>query len=198
MTEPDAGAAGTEKSRLRAEKLALRKDAPAFEREALASALLDKGLTLAVSRNANVVSLYWPIRGEPDVLPLLALLARSGFTTVLPVTGARGTPLLFREWRPGDPQVTGPMRIPEPAPHLPEAEPDLLFIPLTVWDWRCRRIGYGAAYYDLTLKRLRAMKPVTAVGVAYGFQNVETVPDEPHDQKMDFILTERGLWPSPD
>lgn len=196
MITPDSGAAAAlEKSRLRAEKLALRKDVSAEEREALAPALLEKGLWLATGRNAQVVSLYWPIRGEPDVLPLLALLARSGFTTALPVTGARGQPLVFRAWRPGDPQTEGPMRIPEPAPHLPEVEPDLLFMPLAVWDRRGNRIGYGAGYYDLTLERLRAMKPVTAAGIAFPCQEARSVPAGPHDQRLDFVLTKDNLWP---
>ena len=196
MSVPGADAAAAlEKSRLRAEKLALRKDVSAYEREALAAVLLQKGLTLATSRNAQVVSLYWPIRGEPDVLPLLALLARSGFATALPVTGARGQPLAFRAWRPGDPQSAGPMRIPEPAPHLPEVEPDLLFVPLAAWDRRGNRIGYGAGYYDRTLERLRAMKPITAVGISYLCQEAISVPAGPHDQRLDFVLNMHDLWP---
>ena len=181
------------KQALRAAALALRKAAPDAARRAFAQMLAESGVTLAARLGARAASLYWPIRDEPDVLPLLGALASAGVTTALPVTGARGSPLVFRIWRPGDPQFEGLMRIPEPAPHLPVVEPDLLFLPLTVFDRRGNRIGYGAGYYDLTLRGLRAMKSITAVGVAYAAQEVAEAPAEPHDEKLDFILTEDGL-----
>ena len=36
-------------------------------------------------------------------------------------------------------------------------------------------------------------RPIHAVGVAYSVCEVEAVPDEPHDQRLDFILTESEL-----
>ena len=93
---------------------------------------------------------------------------RRGLGTALPVTGARGEPLVFRRWRPGEPTVPGQMRIPEPLPEAPALDPDLLFVPLAAFDRRGHRIGYGAGHYDCTLARLKAQKPIVAVGVAYG------------------------------
>ena len=194
MNAPPADAVtGAQKAQLRNEALALRKAMPEAARAALAQRLLADGADLVTRQGAAIVSLFWPIRDEPDVLPLLAALARSGITTALPVTGARGTPLVFRAWQPGDPQVQGPMRIPEPAPHLPAVEPDLLFVPLTVFDARGHRIGYGAGHYDCSLQRLRSLKPVTAVGVAFAATQVANVPHGRHDERLDFILTENGL-----
>ena len=181
------------KQQMRTAALVLRSAMPAATRAALARRLLDDGGALAARCGARTVSLFWPIRGEPDVLPLLAALARHGLITALPVTGARGTPLVFRAWQPGDPQVEGPMHIPEPAPHLPAVEPDLLFVPLTVYDAQGHRIGYGAGHYDCSLQRLRLLKPVTAVGVAFAQTQVANVPHERHDQRLDFVLTENGL-----
>jgi 5-formyltetrahydrofolate cyclo-ligase len=39
--------------------------------------------------------------------------------------------------------------------------------------------------------RLRASGPIRAVGVAYSVSEIDAAPDEPHDQRLDFILTER-------
>ena len=64
-------------------------------------------------------------------------------------------------------------------------------MPLAAFDRRGHRIGYGAGHYDRTLKRLRAAGPIHAVGVAYSVCEVAAVPDEPHDEPLDFILTER-------
>jgi len=120
-------------------------------------------------------------------------LSARGLTTALPVTRARGEPLVFRRWRPGEPTVAGQMRIPEPRADAPAIDPDLIFTPLAVFDRRGHRIGYGAGHYDRTLAGLRARKRVAAVGVAYSVSEVEEIPVEPHDEPMDFILTEIEL-----
>ena len=108
------------------------------------------------------------MRDEPDTLPLLNALAEDGFATALPVVVGRGSSLLFRRWRPGDPTRVGAMSIREPVETARVVDPDLLFVPLACFDRRGHRIGYGAGYYDLTLARLRATKPVHAAGIAYG------------------------------
>jgi len=56
---------------------------------------------------------------------------------------------------------------------------------------RGHRIGYGAGYYDRTLAGLRAIKPIHAVGVAYGVCEVAAVPYEAHDQSLDAIVTDQ-------
>ena len=102
------------------------------------------------------------------MLALLAALVEEGFDVALPAVTGRGTHLDFRLWRPGEPTALGAMGIPEPLDDAPVVDPDLLFTPLACFDRRGRRIGYGAGYYDRSLARLRAMKPIHAVGVAYG------------------------------
>ena len=148
--------------------------------------------TAARRAGARVVSAFWPIGDEPDTRPLLAALAENGFRTALPVTVRRG-PLVFRQWRPGDPTLPGAKNIPEPMASAQALDPDLLFVPLACFDRRGHRIGYGAGHYDRSLAALRASGPVTAVGVAYSAAQAPEIPDEPHDQRLDFILTEREL-----
>ena len=83
------------------------------------------------------------------------------------------------------------MGIPEPLESAAAIEPDLLFVPLACFDRRGHRIGYGAGYYDRSLARLRANKGIHAVGVAYGVCEVDAVPYEAHDQRLDAIVTEQ-------
>jgi 5-formyltetrahydrofolate cyclo-ligase len=153
--------------------------------------LADEGLRLARLWRPRIVSAFHPLRGEPDTLALLTALAADGFATALPVVIGRGSPLVFRLWQPGDPTRGGAMSIREPLEEAPAVDPDLLFAPLACFDRRGNRIGYGAGYYDRTLARLRAMKPIHAVGVAYGVCEVDAVPYETHDQSLDAIVTEQ-------
>ncbi len=78
-----------------------------------------------------------------------------------------------------------------PLPLAPELFPDILIVPLLAFDRRGHRIGYGAGYYDMTVARLRAMKPVTAIGIAFATQEIAAVPATPRDARLDLVLTER-------
>jgi 5-formyltetrahydrofolate cyclo-ligase len=181
------------KPELRRAALARRALLPAAARAAFSARLTAEGAALARRFRAGAVSAFYPVRDEPDTLALLELLAGEGVATALPITVARGQPLIFRRWRPGEPTVAGQMRIPEPGPDAAALDPDLLFVPLAAFDRRGHRIGYGAGHYDRTLARLRALKPIVAVGVAYGVAEIAAAPDEPHDQRLDYVLTDSEL-----
>lgn len=186
---PDA----SPKAELRRAALARRAALSPTARADFSERLAREGAALAICHAARSVSAFHPVRDEPDALALLGALARRGIATALPVTGARGEPLVFRSWRPGEPTVAGRMQIPEPSPLAVALDPEMLFVPLAVFDRRGHRIGYGAGHYDRTLARLKALKPIIAVGVAYSVCEVEAIPDEPHDEPLDYVLTESEL-----
>jgi len=181
------------KDALRREALQRRGAVSPGVREAFSARLAEQGLAIAQRASARVVSVFWPIRDEPDTLPLIEALAAHSFRAALPVTVSRAAPLAFRQWRPGDPTVPGAMKIPEPLASAEALEPDLLFVPLACFDRRGHRIGYGAGHYDRTLAGLRAARSTMAVGIAYSAAEAPEIPDEAHDQRLDFILTEREL-----
>jgi 5-formyltetrahydrofolate cyclo-ligase len=179
------------KTLLRRRALARRRVVDAQTRAQLTSRLVDEGVACARQWGARVAAAFYPIGDEPDGLALVAALSAQNFATALPVAVSREAPLTFRRWRVGDPTVVGRHRIPEPSPEAPAVDPDLLFVPLAAFDRRGYRLGYGGGYYDRTLRRLRAAGPIRAVGVAYAACEVAAVPDEAHDEPLDFILTER-------
>ncbi len=181
------------KAALRAQALSRRAEESAEAGVALAARLATEGLNLALRLRPHVVSAYFALAREPSTLPLLEALARHGVTTALPITGARDKPLVFRQWRPGEPTVKGKMAISEPLASAPEVAPDLLFVPLAAFDRTGHRIGYGAGFYDRTLAKLRAAKPICAIGVAYASQALPKIPHEAHDERLDYVLTEREL-----
>jgi 5-formyltetrahydrofolate cyclo-ligase len=179
------------KAALRREALARRGAVAPGARAAFSRRLAGEGLRLARLWRPTAVSGFHAFRDEPDTLELMRTLAEEGFATALPVVVGRGSPLVFRLWRPGDPTRAGPMSIAEPLDEAPAVDPDLLFVPLACFDRRGHRIGYGAGFYDRTLAGLRAIKPVHAVGVAYGVCEVAAVPYDAHDQSLDAIVTDQ-------
>jgi 5-formyltetrahydrofolate cyclo-ligase len=178
------------KAALRRDALARRGALDPAARAAFSHRLAEEGSRLARLWRPGVVSAFHPLPGEPDTGPLLTALAQD-FATALPVVVGRGLPLTFRLWRPGEPTRSGPMSIREPLDEARAVDPDLLFTPLACFDRRGNRIGYGAGYYDRTLARLRALKPIHAIGVAYGVCEIAAVPYEAHDQSLDAVVTEQ-------
>lgn len=143
----------------------------------------------------QIVSAFHPVRSEIDTRPLLVRMAGEGWITCLPVVVAEGQPLIFRRWLPGDLLEKGAMAIDIPYATSPEVEPDVLIVPLLAFDSKGYRLGYGGGFYDRTLKKLRAKKKIIAIGAAYAAQEVEHVPHADHDQPLDFVMTERGVFP---
>jgi 5-formyltetrahydrofolate cyclo-ligase len=82
--------------------------------------------------------------------------------------------------------------IAEPMADKPEVEPDVLLVPLLAFDKHGHRLGYGGGFYDRTLMKLRVKKPVVAVGLAYDELEVDAVPHESYDQRLDWVLTPSG------
>ena len=105
----------------------------------------------------------------------------------------RGHPLTMRAWAFGQALGSGQWGIREPKPEAPEVFPDILLVPLAAFDRDGYRLGYGAGYYDMTIARLRAMKQVVAIGIAFAAQEVAAVPKTPRDEKLDLVLTEREI-----
>ena len=184
------------KTTLRALALGRRSLVGVGRRAAFAEALAHHGLALVQTFSGGrpvAVSAFLPIRGEPDTLPLLGALAHGGFPIALPATPPRGEPLRFRAWRPGDALRPGRFGTLEPPVEAAEVEPGVLFVPLAGFDRRGHRLGYGAGHYDGALARRRARGRVLAVGIAFAEQEVEAVPAEPHDERLDALVTDAGL-----
>ena len=135
---------------------------------------------------------YWPMDTEIDARPLLRHLHRRGFDCALPVVVGRGRALHFRRWRPQAALEPGGLGIFQPSPAAARVTPRVVLAPLLCFDGRGARLGHGAGYYDYTLAALRRAGRVLAVGIAFAAQRVDRVPDENHDQRLDWIVTEEG------
>jgi len=138
-----------------------------------------------------VVSAFWPAKGEIDTRPVLRALHRRGHPCVLPIVHGKGMPLSFRRWTPETVLVQASFGISVPPPEADELNPDMLLVPLLAFDRFGWRLGWGGGFYDRTLEQSRASRKVIAVGAAFSVQEVDSVPHGPHDQPLDWIVTDR-------
>jgi len=140
-----------------------------------------------------LVGFCWPMKNEPDLRPLLETWFATGgasFAALLPVVVAADSPLSFRTWTPGTPLDTDRYGIPTPAVGefiLPQA----LLIPLLAFDDAGFRLGYGGGYFDRTLSALQP-RPL-AIGIGFELGRVDTIHPEPHDARLDAVVTEAGV-----
>lgn len=132
---------------------------------------------------------YMPMRTEID--PLRAMSAHQGPVGV-PVILAAATPLRFREWGPGALMVPGEFGAAIPVEGA-WVEPEMLIVPLLAFDARGYRLGYGGGFYDRTLQDLRARHTTLAIGFAFAAQEVDEVPIDGFDQRLDAVVTEEGV-----
>jgi len=141
----------------------------------------------------QIISIYWPLGDELDPLPLLNALHKAGHTMVLPVMLGAEKPLIFKTWQPGDTLKSARFGTKEPTDDKPTLDPDIILAPLLAFDRHGYRLGYGGGFYDRTLEKLRAHKPVSVYGVGFVEQEVELVVRGEYDQPLDGMITPQGM-----
>ena len=180
------------KKQLRAEALA-RRDALDPQWRIEASLGMAEWAQRIPVEPGDVVSGFWPMRSEVDVRPLMFAFREQGARLCLPAILDKTT-IVFRELVRGADLVDMGFGTYGPGPEAEVLQPVLMLVPLAAFDDRGHRIGYGGGYYDRAIERLRATgQAPRLVGVAFGCQQVERVPDEPHDIVIPEMLTESGL-----
>jgi 5-formyltetrahydrofolate cyclo-ligase len=149
---------------------------------------------LAIKRG-DIVGGYHALPDEADPALLLARLVEMGAHIAFPRMAAKAMPLEFHLVPDGEVLAPGRHGIPEPMAHWPAVTPVLLLVPLLAFDVTGHRLGYGGGFYDRTLLELQkgSALNVPAIGIAYAGQEVASIPAEPHDRRLDGILTEHGL-----
>ena len=182
-----------EKARLRGERLAARDALTPAERQQKSLSMTAHGASGIPFAPGTVISGFMPIRSEVDTRPLMEALRVRGGRLVLPVVLDRET-IVFRVFEADTPLVKTGFGTTGPGEDAEVLDPDILLVPLSVFDRRGQRIGYGAGHYDRAIARLHAKgrQPVL-IGIAFDCQEVPSVPAEPHDVPLHAILTESGL-----
>jgi 5-formyltetrahydrofolate cyclo-ligase len=183
----------TLKANLRKERLALRDQINPAIRLELSLGMADLAGEMIAVEPGMIVSGFFPIRSEADIRPLMARLKARGARLCLPVVMDKET-IVFRELVAGAELVDTGFGTRGPGPEATVLDPDLLLVPLSAFDAKGNRIGYGAGHYDRAIARLREKgRNPRLIGIAFDCQEVAEVPDEAHDVRLEAVLTESGL-----
>ncbi len=190
------------KNKIRA-KLLKKRDMIPPDQKALKERAIEKGLcSLDVFRKAKSILLYVSFRSEVDTTRYLNDVLRLGKKLILPVVDPENKLLKLYEIKDTSELKPGYMGIPEPPVREDRRaalkDIDLVIIPGTGFDTKGTRLGYGGGYYDRLLgyeSRDPAMggKHIVTIAIAFEEQIGEAIPAEPHDIKVDIIVTDKRL-----
>jgi 5-formyltetrahydrofolate cyclo-ligase len=163
---------------------------PATARAARSAATVARVLELPEFARARTLVAFSALPKELDLSELLTKARQLGKRVGLPRVRGDAQTLELREVAQDAQLVEGAFGVFEPEPSAPLIDPadvDLALVPGLAFDARGHRIGYGRAFYDRLLPLLpRAFR----IGVAFDFQFVSELPDEPHDVPMHCIVSD--------
>lgn len=178
-----------DKRALRTRLIARRAQLDPETRAALSSRIVARLEDLPELSQAGVVALYAPLGAEVELSGLCEKLARRAIRCLYPKVLTGGRRLVFAESRP-ELLVRGPLGALEPPESAPLAAPpeiECVVVPGVAFSESGMRLGRGGGFYDATLADLPKAR---RIAVAYDFQVLPELPNEPHDVQMDFIVTD--------
>ena len=163
-------------------------------------AIVQRLEALPVVREARAVALFWPIleSGEVDLRALDTLLRERNVEVFYPFMDRRpegGYQTGFRLTQVASELRDRGQRFFEPGtgPWAKRGQLDLVFVPALAADANGNRIGYGAGYYDATLRDV--CPPAKSIIVAYQCQMLAELPVQRHDVSCDMVVTDAQSYP---
>ena len=144
-------------------------------------------------KSENNLGIYYPCSNEVNVLAISNLEYFKNFSLLLPVINNNNS-IHFFSWKKKDILKINKFGIPEPL-NKKKFTPNVLLVPLLAYDKKKNRLGYGKGYYDKYLGKLKKFgKKMITIGVAFSFQKHDNLPVNINDVKLDYILTEKGIF----
>ena len=148
------------------------------------------------NHNIKTASLYYPINNEITPFEFTKFFEERKIVMSMPVVDIQKKSMLFRKWSPKDELTIGPLGNLEPTYEKEIILPQIMVVPMLLFDREFFRLGYGGGYYDKTIIKLKKHFQkqnffFITVGLAYSAQEFNKLPREKHDMNLDYIVTEK-------
>ena len=141
--------------------------------------------------NFKNVGGYYPCNHEIDDLDMLNFLREKKTNISLPII-RENKQMDFFEWTNKDPLKINEYGIAEPISSK-KIYPDVIFVPLVAYDDDLNRLGYGGGFYDRYFEKIKKIKKILKIGLAFSYQKLKKIPINKHDKKLDLIITEKKI-----
>ena len=154
---------------------------------------LIKFIRLKLKKKLVKIAIYHPSNFELNILKLLEFNNISSQDILLPVIDKKNL-MNFFSWKKNDVLFVNKFGMLEPTKTQAKI-PDIMLIPILAFDKNKNRLGYGKGFYDRYLnKYLKKFRNILTIGVAFSFQKHHKLPTNQNDIKLNFIITEKGIY----
>jgi 5-formyltetrahydrofolate cyclo-ligase len=202
---PDVSRAA--KRALRAEVRAAIRALSRFKRERKSRSVADFALRAPAFGGRGLLLAYRALPDEACVDAAIAALAARGWRVAVPTVDARGAMQLVElrtdtgmpdvfdstRWTLDAHAIRAPRVEPQHTRRVRAREVDAVLVPGRAFDRLGNRLGRGQGHYDKLLAALRPDARAATVGVGFAEQVVESVPVDPHDRPVAWLVTDRGI-----
>ena len=147
-------------------------------------------LYIIKKNNFKNIAIYYPSYYELNTLKLFNLLNKDKRISIL-LPYIRNGLIKFVKWNFLDTLKVNKFGFLDPIKQSKIIKPDLIVVPLLAFDKSKNRLGYGKGYYD---KFLRNNRKTISIGVAFTFQKYNKINTSRFDEKLKYILTEKGIF----
>ena len=146
-------------------------------------------------KNCKIIASYFSINSEISTKFLNKFILDNNKILCLPVIKKHSDALIFREYNLKTKLISNKFGIMEPTDFSNELLPEIILTPCLAFDNKGFRLGYGGGYYDRTFSNLtNNQHEFISILVAFKDQRVQEVMHDKHDQKINYILTEKKLY----
>ena len=181
------------KKTLRKKIQARRKSLTEFERQNLSNAIVEKFLAQEIYKTSKIIMAYVSMAEEVQLQKIFINAFESKKILAVPLIIGKGEMCAvqvpnFDALEIGE---FGILTVKKDLQKIIDAEKiNCVIVPGAAFDFNFNRLGLGGGYYDKFLPRAVNAKKIA---LAYDFQIVDAVPTEPHDFKVDMIITEKRI-----
>ena len=170
---------------------------PSADRYTISHQLVKLLLQSGLPQSSDSILAYASFANELSLDPFIAAALNQGKRIAIPSIdwthksmSAKQITNLDTDLIPGRYDI----RVPREGCALVEPEQiDVILLPGLAFDRAGNRLGRGAGFYDRYISALKESgHNPTLIGVCYHAQIVDSVPTEPHDHRVDRVITELG------
>lgn len=170
----------------------LREQTPS-ERTERSSIVRERLLSSQEFKDAATVLVYVALPQEVDTEGFIQEAIDIGKRVGVPYIIPGRSEMIATEIKTNYRLERGPLGIFQPGESqvkaIPMEEIDLVIVPALGYDRSNARLGRGKGFYDSFLSR-EGTKTTKTIGIAFDFQVVESLPQDPHDVPVDRVITE--------
>lgn len=188
------------KNQLRSQIRTKRSNLTPSERRELSEACCHESIAYFVSTEPlpQTICTYMPFGSEMDVTPVMQWCWEQGIRVVVPKVVQSTSQMKLYYINNYDDVELGAYGIREPKESNSELTDlsliDVILVPGVAFDRQGGRLGMGGGYYDRFMDKLLLLENMpSCIALCFQSQVVDHVPSEPHDLRVDVILTEKGI-----